>query len=49
MLEQHYTIAQMGEKWNLSYDFVLEHIRDELGVVRAGMHGSRKRRVAARV
>ena len=34
MLQQHYSITEIAEKWNMSHDFVLQKFQDEPGVVR---------------
>jgi AraC-like DNA-binding protein len=34
MLEQHYSVAEIAERWNMSHNYVLERFQDEPGVVR---------------
>jgi hypothetical protein len=34
MLEKHFTLAELSEKWGVSHDFLLDRFRDELGVIR---------------
>lgn len=35
MLEQHYSVQEIAERWNMSHNFVLEKFQDEPGVVRS--------------
>lgn len=35
MLEQHLSVAEIAEKWNMSHNFVLEKFQDEPGVIRS--------------
>lgn len=45
MTEKHFSLQELADKWNLSYDFVLEHFRDEPGVlVTTGPYKGRRRR-----
>lgn len=34
MLEQHYSVSDIAEKWSTSHNFVLEKFQDEPGIVR---------------
>lgn len=44
MMERHFTLHQLAEQWGFSYDFVLEHFRDEPGVVVAGIKANNRKR-----
>ncbi len=35
MLEQHYTVAELAERWNVSHDFVKDLVIDEPGIIRS--------------
>jgi hypothetical protein len=35
MLEQHYSVAEIAERWNMSHNFVLEKFQGEPGVIRS--------------
>jgi hypothetical protein len=35
MLEQHYSVSEIAEKWAVSHNFVLEKFQDEPGIVRS--------------
>ena len=42
MLERHFTLKELAEKWGFSYCFVHEHFRDEPGIIRAQRTGTRR-------
>jgi hypothetical protein len=35
MLEQHFSVSEIAEKWSVSHNFVLEKFQDEPGIVRS--------------
>lgn len=43
-MEQHFTTAEIAEKWNVNLVTVIRMFRDQPGVLRLGAPNSRRRR-----